>query len=268
MTLFNNDIEYDCSLCKYMMDINNSGEFSEDEFRTLNKLCEVCRLNNYDPTQHYGQVAHYSFVRKAHRFMYRVSYVYKVARNAIVSAFQMIGKPVGWGSNYKEQWRNHVSLQFRLVKLSMKLLQSEFEKANVPLLVVMYPPASRINEQNDYVRLYSDAAKFLSESTGVTVLSGYPAFFRNEQAKEDMSFSLTDGHPNCQAHEIFATWVLDKMQSRHPHAVSAFMHCCGRHCEARCEKAHGHTKYSDYLGNAGLVNWLRVELTLWARQLA
>jgi hypothetical protein len=50
----------------------------------------------------------------------------------------------------------------------------------------------------------------LTSSTGVPVFSGYEAFLGNPRAKENMTFSLTDGHPSCEAHAIFGQWVLEK----------------------------------------------------------
>jgi hypothetical protein len=120
----------------------------------------------------------------------------------------------GRGAAYPEQWRDHDGLEFKLLELSVDLPAGQFEAAGVPLLVVLYPPARALRPDNPTVGIYEAAARRFTEHTGVPALSGYPAFLDRADRVENMGFSITDGHPNCQAHEIFASWVFQAYLDR------------------------------------------------------
>jgi hypothetical protein len=78
----------------------------------------------------------------------------------------------------------------------------------------MYPPTIQINRQNPMINLYEEVSQRLSTSLGTVVHSGYPAFLNSKDAKENMRWSLTDRHPSCVAHGIFARWVFDKFRDQ------------------------------------------------------
>ena len=52
--------------------------------------------------------------------------------------------------------------------------------------------------------------EMLSGELNIPVHSGYEAFLGNTKSNRNMSFSLTDSHPSCDAHEIFGKWVFRK----------------------------------------------------------
>jgi len=208
VTLFHNDIEYSCALCRELADLEASGEFSEQEVRELKQFCEVCRR------QQNAEKANFSFARKLHRWIFGVSYLYRVMRNASVALSGMIGIHVGWGAYYDQQWLNQSGLHYRLLQFSLERLVSEFKRANVLLLVVMYPPMKQITVQNPLVNVYEEIAQKLSSSLAMTVYSGYPAFLNSQCAAINMQWSWTDNHPNCRAHEIFASWVFEKFRKQ------------------------------------------------------
>jgi hypothetical protein len=206
ITLFINDIEKNCTLCEEMAGIAESGMFTADGIRTLRKFCEKCRqtLN--------ARSANFGIGRKLHRWFYKTSYVYRLMRQATAAMARTAGIRIGWGAEYDKWWTDKSSVPFRLVQYSIARIKTEFDRANVPMFVVLYPSVKNIAMENRWVGIYRDIAAALTETSGVNVRSGYTAFFTDDRTQKSMQRSLTDGHPNCVAHEIFAAWTFNQFR--------------------------------------------------------
>jgi hypothetical protein len=116
-----------------------------------------------------------------------------------------------WGrSVYLERWRNQDSIYFKYIQGAIGFAKRAVDRHQVRMMVVIYPDVVNITEGNEFVGVYDSARKTLTRTTGVPVYSGYEAFLGNPLTERNMSFSLSDKHPNCKAHSIFGEWTFGK----------------------------------------------------------
>lgn len=205
-TLFINDIERDCSLCPFMAELAATGAFTAAETEELAAFCRECAGRHDDIT------AHYTGVRRLHRWLYAQSWVYRLTRDASYQVLPLLGLQAGWGAAYPEQWGDHAGLNYRLLEKSLVMLAETADAAEVPLLVTLYPPARPLTPDAPYLEIYARAAADLAPRLGVPVLSGYDFLLDHPQAGVDMAFSLTDAHPSCAMHRLYAQWVWQEWQ--------------------------------------------------------
>ena len=52
----------------------------------------------------------------------------------------------------------------------------------------------------------------LARASAVPVRSGYAAFLGQPGVRDDMGYSITDGHPSCEAHAMFAAFALAELE--------------------------------------------------------
>jgi hypothetical protein len=207
-TLFINDVERDCSLCPFLPELEAQGAFTAAELAELAAFCGQCA------GRHDDIAAHYTPARRLHRGLYEQSWVYRLTRDASYQVLPVLGIRAGWGMGYPEQWQDQGGLNYRLLEESLAMLAETLRAAKVPHLVTLYPPARQITRENPYVGIYAQAAADLEARTGDPVLSGYAAFLDHPEARPDMAFSLTDAHPGCAMHRLFAGWVWQEWQDR------------------------------------------------------
>ena len=207
VTLYANDIEVSCSVCGFLERVRNDPAFSAEEIARLETFCRA-RCAKLDDTTMVG-TEHFSLVRRAHTWLYTKLYVYGLLRDTLARLAMRVGINVGWGrAAYPPLWQNHQSLEFRLVKLARGGIRDALRRAgDGRMMVVIYPDVQNIRKDNVYFSIYQGVEEDLSKSLGVPVSSGYPAFLDQAEARQNMPYSLTDNHPSCKAHELFARWV-------------------------------------------------------------
>ncbi len=210
VTLFVNDIEYECTLCYYLDELRASNRFTSHELELLETFCTECRGQFSDT------VAHHSPARRLHRWVYERSYVYRLARDAMYPLASLLGVRVGWRMDFPDQWRIRDGLNYKLLDTSVRSLAEQFRDAQVPLLITLYPPTRDISRDNPFFETYRGAAADLEASAQVPVLSGYDAFLDEVEPGANLSFSLTDGHPSCAAHAAYAAWLFEQWHRRFP----------------------------------------------------
>jgi hypothetical protein len=213
MTLYANDAEIDCQVCRHLDEWAKLGEFSAEEQAELRKLCSVCfRQDNAQPVA--GEV---NVVRRFNWWLADRSLSYQLfremgARLAVKTGFLS----VNWGrAAFPHRWNDREGLYFKYVQASIAYARREADSHGVPLMVVIYPDPIGLNSRNEFVDIYAGVQGALTASTGVPVYSGYDAFLGNPATRNNMVFSLSDAHPNCQAHAIFGQWVFSTWAKLH-----------------------------------------------------
>jgi hypothetical protein len=205
-TLFVNDIERDCSMCPFLAELQARGAVSAAELAQLEAFCAQCAGRHDDIT------AHYTGVRRLHRWLYAQSWAYRLTRDASYQVLPLLGLQAGWGAAYPEQWQDRAGLNYRLLEASLVMLAETAREAEVPLLVTLYPPARPLTRDAPYLEVYARAANDLERRLGAPVRSGYDFLLDHPQAEVDMAFSLTDAHPSCDLHRLYAQWVWEEWQ--------------------------------------------------------
>jgi lysophospholipase L1-like esterase len=214
VTLYANDIEFSCSLCAFLERIRGEHSFSAEE---LARLESFCRARCTAATEVLGMAGtgHYGALRRLHTWLLTKFYVYGLLRDTLARVTMALGVNVGWGrAAYPPLWQDHRSLEFRLVKFALAGIRDALGGPGTRrMTVVIYPDVQDLRKDNVYVGIYHGVEEHLSAVLGVPVASGYAAFLGNAEAKPNMSYSLTDNHPSCKAHELFAKWVFTRMES-------------------------------------------------------
>lgn len=218
ISLYANDIEMQCRDCSYL------GEFLETEIltqhgeRKLLSSCAACDGSSFTPT---GPT---SLLRRLHWRLSRISYTYRMLRESAVRVGLNTGVlDFGWGrSAFPMYWNDLEGFRFKFLEGVLGLIKHEADQFGVPMMVVIYPDVQHLSAESVYFAIYRKVGNALSENLGLTVYSGFDAFLGNPAATKDMSFSLSDHHPNCEAHEIFGKWVFDKWMENYEPAFSKF----------------------------------------------
>lgn len=208
VTLYSNDIELTCSACNFLERIRHDAAFSAAEIARLESFCRNCIKSQN------SRRGHYSPVRQLHIWLNRNLHVYGLLRDGLVRLSMNLGYNVGWGRTaYLPLWQDPGSTEFKLLRLALAGMRDASKGAGVGrMMVVIYPDVVNIRHDNVYVEIYREAERSLAGALGVPVFSGYPAFLDHPEARPSMSYSLTDHHPNCKAHELFAQWVSGKLR--------------------------------------------------------
>ncbi|MFL6566121.1 MAG: hypothetical protein ACJ8G5_14395, partial [Burkholderiales bacterium] len=178
----------------------------------LESLCHA-RCASVEASSTIG-TGHFSPIRRFHTWLYHRFYVYGLLRETLARLAMQLGVKVGWGrAAYPALWQDHQGLEFRLVKFALAGIRDAVGGAGAaPMMVVIYPDVQNIGRENAYYGIYQDVEKDLARALGVPVRSGYAAFLDNPEAKRDMPYSLTDNHPSCKAHQLFARWVFTEFE--------------------------------------------------------
>lgn len=211
VTLYNNDIELTCSACSYVGRIRRDARFSAEELARLEAFCAACTATGNAPGGHHGAL------RRAHGWLWKNVYVYALFRDAFVRLTMQFGGSIGFGRTaYPALWRDHAGLEFKLLEFALAETRDALRAAGAARpLVVIYPDVQNIRKDNIYYGIYEGVQSRLSQSLGVTVRSGYPAFLGDREESPSMPYSLVDDHPSCKAHEIFARWVFNTANEKH-----------------------------------------------------
>lgn len=211
VTLYSNDIELTCSACRYLERIRAGAGLSEAERRELEAFCERCGRAG-------ERRAHYGPLRRAHTWLWHNVHAYALFRDAFVRASMRFGWNIGWGrSAYPALWLDEQGLEFKLLGFALAGIRDALAAAGgARPLVVIYPDVTNIGTDNLYYSIYRDVEGRLSRTLGLTVRSGYPAFLGAAARAPAMPYSLVDDHPSCEAHEMFARWVLGELREQTP----------------------------------------------------
>lgn len=218
ISLYANDIQLQCRECSYLGEVLETEILTQHGERKLLSLCAACDGSSVTPA---GRI---SLLRRLQWRVSRISYTYRMLRESAVRFGLNTGVlNFGWGrSAFPIYWNDLEGFRFKFLEGMLGLIKREAEQFGVPMMVVIYPDVQHLSAESVYFAIYRKVSNALSKNLGLTVYSGFDAFLGNPLATKDMSFSLSDHHPNCEAHEIFGKWVFDKWMENYGPAFSKF----------------------------------------------
>ncbi len=210
LTLYANDVEIDCFACQQIHLWAETADLSADDRQQLDRLCQACQRQrtNRAASEVAGDVG---LSRRLNWWLAEHSLAFLAFREGVAKIAAAGGAlPRDWGrGSYPQRWSNLDGIYFKYLRGVIGLAKQEGDQHGMRVMVVIYPDPTNITNENEFVRVYEKVSHALEQHTGVGVHSGYAAFLGNPQAASNMTFSFSDSHPNCEAHQIMGQWVFD-----------------------------------------------------------
>jgi hypothetical protein len=206
VTLYMNDIELEPSLCQYVDLMAKNNTLTEVDYIKISNYCKQIE-----------EKQEYSKIQTIHRWFVTHFHSYRFLQEGLIKMLIAHGYSIGWGrSSYPQKWGKHNGLNFKLIRFSLEEIKKITDTYEVPLIIFFYPDVGFLSHKSPYVTIYQSVTEKLTAELSVPVYSGYEAFLsQNDQQKSpvSMTWSITDDHPNCEAHQIFAGWIFTKLIS-------------------------------------------------------
>jgi len=209
VTLYMNDIKFDPISCKYIDLMVKDSLLNDKDYVKLSSYCkqeEEIRYNSGNQR-----------IRIFHRWITKNFHSYRFLRDEMLKMLIALGYDIKWGRrNYAQKWEQHNGLNFKLIMFAIKKMKQISDNYKVPLIIVIYPDVGFISNENPFVGIYKSVSEKLATELFVPVYSGYEAFLSQHDQRDipsSMIWSVTDHHPNCEAHHVFASWIFNKLIS-------------------------------------------------------
>ena len=142
--------------------------------------------------------------------LYELSYTYRFLRERIAQVafnFTDMGR-----MRFREPWIDPDGAQFQGVLIALSEIKRLTESHRIPLVIAFYPNTEDLSGHGGIYEAIEQAVDLLKEQLGLPVYNGYDAFLGNPKASPHMVWSLTNVHPSCDAHEIMAEWLVQKLE--------------------------------------------------------
>lgn len=108
-------------------------------------------------------------------------------------------------SDWKTLYRNKNSEEFQLLLNTLKYFKKESEAKKFKIEYIYFPDVNHLITDNIQ---HKDWINFINESKNHNIKIYDPwNYFLNSAEKKDLTWSLTDKHPNCEAHEIMFSYI-------------------------------------------------------------
>lgn len=207
IVLYSNDINiFEQEICRWTQHITN------DAIGSIKDTVEVAKYCRKDGSPADSGRRFFTLRGTLDQELYKHSYLYRLLRAvgarllALMDPDQLIGR-----LRFVEQWLDFEGGRFRLVEWALGRIQELADKQGVRLIVAWYPNVEDLSEEGTFYEVASNVTSRLSDRLGIPVYNGYEAFANDERAGRRMVWSVTDDHPNCLAHKIYADWLLNKL---------------------------------------------------------
>jgi hypothetical protein len=206
LVLYSNDIEIftDQALCRYSEIIASSGHFPNVKLEREIASCRTGQTKERDLFGLRGGID---------QTLYRLSHTYRLLRELIAQVaftFSDVGR-----MRYVEPWTDPNSAEFQGLLIALSEIKRLAQIHRIPLVIAFYPNVEDLSGQGEIYEAVGQAVRHLGEQLGLQVYNGYEAFLGNPKADDRMVWSLTDVHPSCDAHDIMADWLVQKLDLAH-----------------------------------------------------
>ena len=111
-----------------------------------------------------------------------------------------------WSSLYQDT----NSEEFQLLIDILKYFKRESKENNFEIIFTYFPDVTFIDPLNKTHSDWLNFIEYAKKTAGINISDPWPYFIQNS-FKKDLTWSLTDDHPNCEAHEIMYNFVNEKL---------------------------------------------------------
>ena len=108
-------------------------------------------------------------------------------------------------SEWRNLYQNAESEEFKLLLNILIYFKKESQQSNFNLVFTYFPDVNYINSDNP---LHEDWLSFINVAKQENIIIHDPwEFFLGNTTKQDLTWSLTDDHPNCDAHKLMYDYI-------------------------------------------------------------
>ncbi len=194
-----NDIELFPSACRYRSGMAESGIFNPADIDRMEAFCGQDRQQLDETRDRFGG----SFDT-----FFRWSKTYLLLRESAARTLLALrpSTPVG-RAHFIDLWERSDTLEHKMVLYSIQQLSTLATEWNSELIIGFYPNVESISKDSRLFGPYEEAATIAREAYGASAFNGYSVFLAHEDARPNMSISMLDTHPSCEAHGIMADFL-------------------------------------------------------------
>ena len=121
-------------------------------------------------------------------------------------AFSLLRKYYG-KTSLIEIYKNQEGIEYSIYLDLLKKIEEETRKDNIKLDFVYFPDTVYLSDKNE--KVWENFINF-AKNNDILIHNSWDYFIKNSNSL-NMSWSLTDYHPSCKAHNIFANYLIKEV---------------------------------------------------------
>ena len=115
-------------------------------------------------------------------------------------------KDLFYRSEYRNRWNQFESEEIKWIDSALVVISEIVHEKQAKLFLNYYPNTNKISSSDERHKKWLRYIVHLKENHKLELDDPYPFFIQNAP-KRSMVWSLTDKHPNCEAHNLMANQV-------------------------------------------------------------
>ena len=191
IVLYYNDLNLTVRNCKLYKKLKNTIYYFP------NKCLEILKTNSDSQND--------TFLKKIDNFFENKILIWSLLREnlANITYFNKYYNRSSWKNKFKDP----LSQEFLSIINDLKYIKDKSKDNNIELLVTYFPDVHYLKK--DFERSYT-WEKFIVEAKKYNINISNPwNFFLNKATSSNLTWSLVDKHPNCEAQKIMADYLMD-----------------------------------------------------------
>ena len=194
LVLYYNDINLDKSACYFYKKQKNKINFYP-------KSCDKILKTDVDSSND-------SIFKKIDNFLENKLRLWLLIREGLVNVPYL--KKFYNRSSWRPYFSAEDSEQNKAILHDIKYLKEKFENTSIKFYVTYYPDVNYLKSDNPTAKSWRDFTNIAKNIYGIKIYDPWSYFLENKN-KNNMSWSLIDNHPNCDAHLIMAKYLKEKV---------------------------------------------------------
>ena len=114
-------------------------------------------------------------------------------------------------TEYRSRWTDFKSDENKWIFSSLKTIKKIVESKGAKIIFTYYPNTNNISNNDNRHFQWLSFIKYANAKHNIKILDPYPYFINNSEDKS-MVWSLTDKHPNCDAHKLMAEFIFQELK--------------------------------------------------------
>lgn len=190
LILYFNDINLDKSSCYFYKKQKNKLKFYP-------KICDKLLNQNLDSSND-------SYLKKIDNFLENKFKTWLLLREGLVNItfFNQFYNRSSWTQSYDDSSLD----QNKAILNDILFLKENLERNNVNFYVTYYPDVNYLVSNNKISKHWINLIRIAKNEYNIQIFNPWEFFLKNK-LKSNMVWSLTDNHPNCDAHLIMANYI-------------------------------------------------------------